>query len=437
MRNTMSRREFLRAAALSAAGVALVACQPTPPQTAASEGAAPSQAGVELRLAEGSWVGPEGIAFWTDEIIPAFEAENPGIQVTFESAEGPDYQDKLYTQAVAGDAPDVFFIWWSAGLMEEGQLLALDDYFDEEYMADFYPGNIVGQVYEGKLYGVPKYISTVAMAYNKDLLDAAGIDYPDGTWDWDDYLEAFRATTQPDNNQWGTYVTHEYLPHWVWMNGGEWMNADLFGTQCLLNEEKALQALQFNHDLIYGQEPVAPQPGSIPDFGWSDVFSSGKIALMESHSWTVTNYVRQNDFQWDFTDLPIARDGAKAGLTFVNGYSIFAGTEHPEEAVQLVKFLTSPEAAEKMCVGIVGLQPARRSMAEVWNTESEGARAGYDVSAFTRIMDHARLVPIFEDDQQIQTEIFTPVWDQIWVTNELSVEEGVQLIVERIDEHFA
>jgi multiple sugar transport system substrate-binding protein len=398
---------------------------------------APAPEAVELRLAEGSWVGPEGIAFWTDDIIPRFEAENPNVKVTFESAESPDYQDKLYTQAVAQDAPDAFFIWWSAGLMEEAQLLPLDEYFDQDYMADFYPGNIVGQVYEGHLYGVPKYVSTVAMAYNKDILDEAGVEYPNDSWNWDDYLAAFQATTKPDNDQWGTYVAHEYLPHYVWMNGGEWMNADLFGDKCLLNEEKALEGLKFNHDLIYGSNPVAPLPGSMGDLGWWNVFSSGKIAFMESHSWTVTNYIRQNEFKWDFIDLPVARDGSKAGLTFVNGYSIYAGTQYPDEAVKLVEFLTSDWAIKQMTLGILGLQPARRSMVELWDTESMGARAGYDVAAFTRIMDHARLIPIFKDDKQILTEIFTPIWDQIWVTGEMSLEEGVQLIVDRIDQHFA
>ena len=358
-------------------------------------------------------------------------------KVTFESAESPDYEDKLYTQAVAGDAPDVFFVWWSAGLMEEGQLLALDDYFDEEYMADFYTGNIVGQQYEGKLYGIPKYVSTVAMAYNKDLLDAAGVSYPDATWTWDNYLEAYRATTKADDGQWGTYVAHQYPYHWVWANGGEWMNADLFGTKCLLNEEKALAALKFHHELIYGTEPVSPQPGTMGTYGWSDVFSSGQIAFMESHSWTVTNYMRQNNFAWDFVDLPAAPGGSQAGLTFVNGYSSYAGTKQPDAAVALMKFLTAPEQAKTMCLSLLGLQPARRSMAEVWNTESEGAKGGYDVGAFTRIMDKARLIPIFKDDKQIVTEIYNPISDQIWVTNEISLEEGVQLIVDRIDEHFA
>jgi len=438
MKKQLSRRNFLALSAATATGGLLAACTTALPQgdQAAGEGSADA-APIELRLAEGSWIGPEGIAFWTDTIIPAFEEANPGIQVTFESAESPDYEDKLYTQAVAGDAPDVFFIWWSAGLMEEKQLLALDDYFDDEYMADFYPGNIIGQVYEDKLYGIPKYVSSVAMAYNKDILDAAGVSYPDETWTWDNYLEAYRATTNADEGQWGTYLAHQYPYHWVWANGGEWMNADLFGTKCLLNEEKALGGLKFHHDLIYGNEPVAPPVGTMGSYGWSDVFSSGKIAFMESHSWTVTNYMRQNDFAWDFVDLPAAPGNDRTGLTFVNGYSSYAGTKHPEAAVELMKFLTAPEQAETMCLSLLGLQPARRSIASVWDNESEGAKGGYDVAAFTRIMESSRLVPIFKDDKQILTEIYDPIRDQIWVTNEIGLEEGVQLIVDRIDEHFS
>ncbi len=439
MKNQLSRREFLHLSSITLAGGLLAACvAPTASGgQAGAAGSAPAAAPVNIRLAEGSWIGPEGIAFWTDTIIPAFEAQNPNVKVTFESAESPDYEDKLYTQAVAGDAPDVFFVWWSAGLMEEKQLLALDDHFDQSYMADFYPGNIVGQVYEGKLYGIPKYVSTVAMAYNKDLLDAAGVGYPDATWTWDNYLEAYRATTKVDEGQWGTYVAHEYPYHWVWANGGQWMNADLFGTECLLNEEKALAALKFNHDLIYGETPVAPLPGSMGTFGPFDVFSSGKVAFMESHSWTVTNYMRQNNFKWDFVELPAAPGGSKAGLTFVNGYSSYAGSKQPDAAVALMKFLTAPEQAKTMCLSLLGLQPARRSMAPVWDKESAGAKGGYEVGAFTRIMDAARLIPIFKNDKQILTEIYNPIRDQIWVTNEISLEEGTQLMVERINERLA
>jgi multiple sugar transport system substrate-binding protein len=439
----MNRRDFLRLSATTAGGGLLAAC--VAPAAAPDEsGSAMAEEPIEIRLAEGSWVGPEGIAFWTDEIIPSFEEGNPGINVTFENAESPDYADKLYTQAVAGDSPDVMFVWGNINynLMQKGQLLQLDDYFDSGYLEDFYPALVKAHLLDGQLFGMPKYVSTVVMAYNKDILDEAGVDHPDGTWTWDDYQAAYEATTKRDDSgnivQWGNYVAQRFVQHYVWMNGGEWMNGEIFGTQCLLDSEMALEGLKFNHDQIFGENQVAPIAGSIPEMGWYNVFSSGKVAFTESHSWTVTNYIRENDFAWDFTDLPTARDGVKAGLTFCNGYVIAKKTKEPDASVQLVEFLTSPEAEEVMALSIVGLQPARRSVAgNAWDVESMGAEAGYDVASFSRIMDYTRLNPSFQENEKVNSEVFGPIWDQIWVTGEIGLDEGVNLIVERIDEIFA
>ena len=443
MNKRMNRRDFLRLSATTAGGGLLAAC--VAPAAAPDEsGSAMAEEPIEIRLAEGSWVGPEGIAFWTDEIIPSFEEGNPGINVTFENAESPDYADKLYTQAVAGDSPDVMFVWDNINynLLQKGQLLQLDDYFDSGYLEDFYPALVKAHLLDGQLFGMPKYVSTVVMAYNKDILDEAGVDHPDGTWTWDDYQAAYEATTKRDDSgnivQWGNYVAQRFVQHYVWMNGGEWMNGEIFGTQCLLDSEMALEGLKFNHDQILGENQVAPIAGSIPEMGWYNVFSSGKVAFTESHSWTVTNYIRENDFAWDFTDLPTARDGVKAGLTFCNGYVIAKKTKEPDASVQLVEFLTSPEAEEVMALSIVGLQPARRSVAgNAWDVESMGAEAGYDVASFSRIMDYTRLNPSFQENEKVNSEVFGPIWDQIWVTGEIGLDEGVNLIVERIDEIFA
>ena len=443
MANRMNRRDFLSLSVATAGGGLLTACV-APAAAPEDSGTSMAEEPIEIRLAEGSWVGPEGIAFWTDEIIPSFEEGNPGINVTFENAESPDYADKLYTQAVAGDSPDVMFVWDNINynLLQKGQLLQLDDYFESEYLEDFYPALVNAHLLDGQLFGMPKYVSTVVMAYNKDLLDEAGVNHPDGSWNWDDYLAAYEATTKRDDSgnivQWGNYVAQGYIQHYVWMNGGEWMNTEIFGTKCLLDSEEAVEALKFNHSQIYGDNPVAPIAGSIPEVGWWNVFSTGKVAFMESHSWTVTNYIRENDFAWDFIDLPVARDGTKAGLTFCNGYVIAKKTKEPDASVQLVRFLTSPQAEEVMALSIVGLQPARRSVAgDAWDVRSMGAEAGYDVAAFSRIMEHTRLNPAFQENDKVNSEAFGPIWDQIWVTGEIGLEEGVNLIVERIDEIFA
>ncbi len=455
-RRTLTRRGFLSWCALAATGTVAAACAPKPVERVVQQTvevekqvevvvtATPEalKEPAQIRFAEGSWVGPEGIKFWTDDIIGRFELENPDIKVTFENAEAPDYSDKLYTQAVAGDAPDVMFIWGGFGydLMEKGQFLQLDEVIDDEYLADFYPGKLVAHIYDGHRYGLPKYESSIALAYNKDILDEAGVEYPTEEWTWDDYLSAVRATTKRDSagniTQWGTYVLHGYLHPWVWMNEGEWMEGDLFGTKALFTEPQAVEALKLHHDLIFGPEPTAPLIGSVPEMGWWNVFSTGKIAFMDSMSWVVTNYVRENGFKWDFAELPESRKGKRSSMTENDGYAIYRGTKEPEAAVRMLKFVTSPWAERQGALGIIGLQPSRKSVAADWDNSSMGARAGYNVAAFSRAMDVARLHPAFRDNAKIG-ELTNPIWDQIWVTGEVGLEEGLQQMAQRIDEYFA
>ena len=260
MTKRLNRRDFMRLSAATAGGGLLAACV-APAAGPDDSGAGMAEEPIEIRLAEGSWVGPEGIAFWTDEIIPAFEEGHPGIEVTFENAESPDYSDKLYTQSVAGDAPDVMFVWGNVNynLMQKGQFLQLDDYFESEDLEDFYPAKLDAHLLDGKLYGMPKYVSTAAMAYNKDILDEAGVEYPDGTWTWDDYQVAYEATTERDDSgdivQWGKYVAQQYMEPYVWMNGGEWMNAPLFGTKCLLDSEGGYRGPQAQPRSDLRQQP--------------------------------------------------------------------------------------------------------------------------------------------------------------------------------------
>ncbi len=78
MAKRLNRRSFLRLSAVSAGTGVLVACV-APAGAPDSSGASMAEEPIEIRLAEGSWVGPEGIAFWTDEIIPSFEEGHPGI----------------------------------------------------------------------------------------------------------------------------------------------------------------------------------------------------------------------------------------------------------------------------------------------------------------------------------------------------------------------
>ncbi len=83
-------------------------------------------------------------------------------------------------------------------------------------------------------FGLPRDLNVVALYYNKKMFDAAGIAYPDDTWDWAKLVEVGKQLTVKDANgkvsQWGFYTeTTDMENYWsslVWQNGGDIISAD-------------------------------------------------------------------------------------------------------------------------------------------------------------------------------------------------------------------
>ena len=71
----------------------------------------------------------------------------------------------------------------------------------EKLEMDKFPSDIKEMYqYDGKTYAVPKDIDTIALWYNKDMFDEAGIAYPDDTWTWDDLYDAAVKLTKDDGS---------------------------------------------------------------------------------------------------------------------------------------------------------------------------------------------------------------------------------------------
>ncbi|MBZ0309811.1 MAG: extracellular solute-binding protein, partial [Anaerolineae bacterium] len=55
----------------------------------------------------------------------------------------------------------------------------------------------------GNLYAGPVNWDTIAIFYNKDMFDAAGLEYPTAEWTWDDFAAAAEALTNADEDVYG------------------------------------------------------------------------------------------------------------------------------------------------------------------------------------------------------------------------------------------
>src|SRR5699024_6928564 len=98
---------------------------------------------------------------------------------------------------------------------------------------------------DGATYGVPDRSGAMVMYYNKDLFDDAGIEYPTAEWDWDTFLEAAKALTDPSKNQFG-YGGVGWWPQWfslVAQNGGHVLDPETGAPN--VNSPEAVEALQF------------------------------------------------------------------------------------------------------------------------------------------------------------------------------------------------
>src|SRR5687768_14863833 len=115
--------------------------------------------------------------------IRDFEAAHPGIRVRIE--EGPHSSSELHAMLVtklrARDPRlDLFLIdvVWPAELAAAGYLEPLDDLFDREARARFFPGPIEADTVGGRLVAAPFNVDAGLLYYRKDLVDR-----PPETWD--------------------------------------------------------------------------------------------------------------------------------------------------------------------------------------------------------------------------------------------------------------
>ncbi|HDL42076.1 MAG TPA: extracellular solute-binding protein, partial [Actinobacteria bacterium] len=133
-----------------------------------------------------------------DEMIAAFEAQNPDVKVEVETAPFGDYFTLLQTQIAGNDAPDAFELnfenfvsFASKGVLADlGPLTAADSDFDG---AAYYQRAFDAFAIDGTQYALPESYSTVMLFYNKDLFDQAGIAYPNDNWTWTDERAAAEA----------------------------------------------------------------------------------------------------------------------------------------------------------------------------------------------------------------------------------------------------
>ncbi|MFE0961043.1 ABC transporter substrate-binding protein [Streptomyces fungicidicus] len=167
------------------------------------------------------------------------------------------------------------------------------------------PEGIVGfGSYKGTYYGAARSVNTLALFYNKDVLDEAGVQVPAT---WDELRETAKKLTQ--GKRYGLALSaggaedgvFQFTP-FMWSNGGD---------ETDLDSPQVVGALDFWKALL--------QDGSLSKstVNWTqadvnDQFMAGNAAMMINGPWQVETLNTKKSLNWEIAQIPVPETGAES-----------------------------------------------------------------------------------------------------------------------------
>src|SRR4051794_28541840 len=256
------------------------------PHLAAAQGGARKFAGVTLNVSTFSAAYPKLLQQW----LPEFEALT-GAKVNFDAPSFPVYNQRadleLSAKGSAYDVVNVTFIY-SSRWINSGWLTPLDDYIRNPALTpadwdlnDFLPGARAPETgRDGKLYGIPWTAEALISASSRfDLVQAAGLQYPDTT---DDLVKVLRAVNKKEKVAGFVADNHygwTFVPYLHAFGGDVFRKApdDLFPT---LDTPEAIAAGEYYANLLRELGPdgaVTYQPDQV-----TQAIKSGRVNFADA-----------------------------------------------------------------------------------------------------------------------------------------------------------
>ncbi len=375
-----------------------------------------------------------------EALADAYMEEHPNVTIEVQASGWDEYWTKLEASATSDSGPDVF--WMHSNQIykyaDNGLLADCSDIINADDFSDISVQNATGS--DGKVYGVPKDKDIIALAYNKELFDEAGVAYPDENWTWDDMEDASEKIYDATGKYGYMAYSHDQIGYWnfVYQNGGRILNDD--GTEAEFTEPATAEAMKYYIELQ--QNDWCPTQEQFVNTGASEMFFSGEGAMFYTGNWDLANLCKsypEMNGKWDVTVLPkcpdpVSGDG-RASITNSVSYATFENGKNKDLAMDFLAFLGSEEGQRIQGESGAGI-PAYNGLEDTWIKTFENQ--GYELNVES-------LMSMFDYSVKYVNNPSRPVWEpkvtqamlDIYAGN-VSVDEGIQniqkIVTEAIEE---
>ena len=265
-------------------------------------------------------------AWWAD-FVESFNAEHPDINLNVEVVSWNDIYTVVNTRIQGNNAPDILNIDVFADYQADGLLLPAQDYVSEETYAKMYPSFLEQSEVDGTVWAVPDLASARAMYYNKDILDAAGVEVPTT---WEELTAACEAIKAYDDTiyPWGIDMTTDEgqaaFAYYTWNNGGGFVDEN---GDWALNSDANVEAIEYAIVLV-NDGYTNSDPANDTRYDLQDMFGAGQVAMLIAPN-SLPTYIADggHEVNYGVASIPTnSGESVSAGvmdrfMCFDNGYS--------------------------------------------------------------------------------------------------------------------
>lgn len=403
---------------------------------ASAEAKAEDTAGEKKTLSITTWDNDSSPAF--QSVIDAYMEKNPNIEIKVIDTSADEYNNSLgISLSAAQPDPDLIWIKDMGSMLQmadKQQLLPMDDFMKtDNFDTSVYSGAVEQLQYNGATYGLPYRSDWYVLYYNKDLFDAAGVEYPSNDMTWEAYYELAAKMTSGEGSA-KVYGTHAHtwqalVSNWAVQDGEHTVvEKDYSFLKPWYEDFMALQ------DNGYMQDFATLKTASIH---YTSVFKNQQCAMMPMGTWFIPTMMAsqesgETNFKWGVATIPhpsTTETGCTVGA--ITPLAISAYTDEPEASWDFVKFAVSEEASEILAsIGQFTGIMTDESLKAITSAplfpegESNAEALKYDRFVFDRPLDP-------------QIEAIRKPLDQVHemiAIGEYTIDEGIEELTKRVAE---
>jgi alpha-1,4-digalacturonate transport system substrate-binding protein len=300
---------------------------------------------VELRI---TWYNDGNEGEVLRDLLDRFEADNPDIKVVVDTVPySSGILETLPVQLAAGEGPDIARVTDLGGLskfyLDMQPLVSDPDYWESNF------GSFLNWLRPEGSSAIPGFMTQLTVTgpfINKTLFDQAGIAVPEGDTSWEEWAEVTRQVAEATGTPFA--MAMDRSGHRV--AGPAISQGALFfddDGNPIVTDEGFRRMMQLMADW-HADGTMIPDTWLASGGGYAganEEFKNGQIVFYMSGSWQIGQFTEQIGDAFDWVAIPNpCGPGACTGMPGGAALVAIADTEHPDEVVRVMEYLSSEES---------------------------------------------------------------------------------------------